>query len=105
MDYVTNIVRATRPKTPEAPPFVREMVEWGAGPRAGQYLIWGGKAMAAMAGRFNVSCQDIRDVAIPVLRHRIATNFQAQSEGVDSVVVVNKLLETIEEPKTQKYVR
>jgi len=79
------------------------MVDWGAGPRAGQHLILGAKAMAAMDGRFNVSTGDIRAVAIPVLRHRVACNFQAQAEGVDSVRVVRMLLDEIPEPQVPKY--
>ena len=70
------------PKDTSAPPFVRELVDSGAGPRAGQFLIHGGKAMAAMDGRFSVAIEDMRKVAVPVLRHRISTNFQAQAEGM-----------------------
>src|SRR5260370_32942237 len=84
LDYVARLVRATRPKDPTAPDFVRKMVDWGAGPRAGQFLIWGAKAMAAMDGRFSVAIDDIKKVATPVLRHRISTNFQAQAEGKTS---------------------
>src|SRR5438034_234859 len=72
-DYVLRLVRATRPKDPTAPDFVQKMVDWGAGPRAGQFLILGGKAMAAMDGRFSVAIDDIKKVATPVLRHRIST--------------------------------
>ena len=72
----------TRPKDARAPAFVRELVDWGAGPRAGQFLIHGGKALAAMDGRFSVAIDDIRKVAVPVLRHRVSTNFQAQAEGM-----------------------
>ena len=86
-----------------APDFVRQMVDWGAGPRAGQHLILGGKAMAAMEGRYNVAVDDIRSVAIPVLRHRIACNFQAQAEGVSSVDIVRRLLEEVPEPDIDKY--
>ena len=70
------------PRTPRRPPFVQELVDWGAGPRAGQFLIHGGKALAAMEGRFSVAIDDIRKVAVPVLRHRVSTNFQAQAEGM-----------------------
>ena len=96
--YATSLVRSTRPKSPNAPAIVTEFVEWGAGPRAGQCLIMGARAMAAMDGRYNVSLQDIRDVAVPVLRHRIGTNFQAEAEGKDSVELVNVLLKLIPEP-------
>jgi MoxR-like ATPase len=101
--YATSLIRASRPTSDTAPEFVREMVDWGAGPRAGQHLILGAKAMAAMDGRFNVAPADIRDVAVPVLRHRIACNFQAQAEGIDSVRIVQMLLEEIAEPAVQKY--
>jgi MoxR-like ATPase len=103
VSYVSRIVRATRPKEKDSPDFVKKLVEWGAGPRAGQHLIIGAKAMAAMEGRLHVSISDVKSIAVPILRHRITTNFQAQSEGVDSVVVVEKLLQTIEEPKVAKY--
>jgi MoxR-like ATPase len=101
--YVANIVRATRPKDPTAPDFVQQMVDWGAGPRAGQYLILGGKAFAAMEGRYTVSTEDIRRVAVPVLRHRIGCNFAASSEGVDSVEIVRRLLQAVKEPEVPKY--
>jgi MoxR-like ATPase len=101
--YATNLIRASRPSSESAPKSVREMVDWGAGPRAGQHLILGAKALAAMDGRFNVAPGDIRDVAVPVLRHRIACNFQAQAEGVDSVRIVQMLLEEIPEPAVKKY--
>ena len=104
INYVARLVRATRPGDPSSPKFVRDMVDWGAGPRAGQFLIAGGKAMAAMDGRPSVSMQDIRRVAIPVLRHRLSTNFQAQAEGMTTETVINRLLDEIPEPKIPKYV-
>ncbi len=104
-DYVTRLVRATRPKDPSAPEFVRKLVDWGAGPRAGIYLIQGGRAMAAMDGRFSVAIDDIKKVAIPVLRHRISTNFQAQAEGKTSEDVILQLLKVIGEPEVEKYER
>ena len=79
------------------------MVDWGAGPRAGQFLIQGGKAMAAMDGRFSVAIDDIKKVAIPVLRHRISTNFQAQAEGKTSEDVIQQLLDVVGEPEPPKY--
>jgi len=103
VNYVSRLVRASRPKDPTAPEFVRRMVDWGAGPRAGQCLIWGAKAMAAMDGRYTVSIDDIRDIAIPVMRHRVACNFTAQAEGVDSVGIVNQLLDHVPEPAIPKY--
>lgn len=104
VNYVARLVRATRPGDPSSPKFVREMVDWGAGPRAGQFLIAGGKAMAAMDGRPSVSMQDIRRVAVPVLRHRLSTNFQAQAEGLTSESVIARLLDEVPEPKIPKYV-
>ena len=101
--YVATLVRATRPADPLAPGFIKELVDWGAGPRAGQFLISGGKAMAAMDGRFTVAVDDIRKVAKAVLRHRISTNFQAQAEGLNSEKVIERLLEEIPEPKIDKF--
>lgn len=101
--YVARLVRATRPSDPTAPQFIKEMVDWGAGPRAGQYLILGGKAMAAMDGRFSVSLEDIRRVAQPVLRHRVSANFQAQAEGMSTDQLIARVVETIPEPEVQKY--
>ena len=101
--YVARLVRATRPKDASAPDFVRELVDWGAGPRAGQFLINGGKALAAMDGRFSVAIDDIRRIAVPVLRHRLATNFQAQAEGQSTEDVINRLVKLIPEPEIPKY--
>jgi len=101
--YVARLVRATRPADGSAPDFIKQLVDWGAGPRAGQYLIQGGRAVAAMDGRPTVSFEDIRRVAIPVLRHRISPNFQAQAEGDDSDSIVRRLVETVPEPAIPKY--
>jgi len=103
--YVASLVRATRPKDEQAPGYVRELVDWGAGPRAGQFLIHGGKAMAAMDGRFSVSLDDVRRVAVPVLRHRISTNFQAQAEGLTSETIIERLLRDTPEPAIPKLVK
>ncbi len=101
--YAANLVRATRPANKEAPEYVRELVDWGAGPRAGQFLIAGGKAIAAMDGRFSVGLEDVRKIAVPVLRHRVSTNFQAQAEGMTTEDVIDKLLKDIPEPKIEKF--
>jgi MoxR-like ATPase len=101
--YVARLVRATRPSDPQTPQFIKDMVDYGAGPRAGQNLILGGKAMAAMDGRFSVSLDDIRKVAIPVLRHRISTNFQAQAEGQTTESIIKRLIAEIREPDVPKY--
>ncbi len=97
--YVTELVRRTRPGESNPTKFINEYVDWGAGPRAGQYLIKGAKAVAAMEGRLNISCSDIRRVAVPVLRHRIGANFQAESNGLDPVKLVEMLLKEVPEPK------
>ena len=101
--YVARLVRATRPKDETAPKFVQDFVDWGAGPRAGQFLINGGKAMAAMNGDFSVSVGDIKKIAIPVLRHRVKTNFQAQAEGLNNEDVIQRLLNEIPEPEIPKF--
>jgi MoxR-like ATPase len=101
--YVARLVRATRPADDSAPDFVKQMVDWGAGPRAGQFLVQAGKALAAMDGRFSVAIQDVQKVAIPVLRHRVSTNFQAQAEGLTSDDVVTRLVETVPAPEIPKY--
>ncbi len=93
--YARDLVRATRPNEPDAADFVKKYIGWGAGPRAGQYLILGAKARAILEGRFHVSPEDIKAVAHPVLRHRIVTTFQAHSEGISSDRVVDMLLEKI----------
>ncbi len=103
--YVSALVRATRPGDETAPEFVRELVDWGAGPRAGQFLIAGGKAIAAMEGRFSVGLEDVRKIAIPVLRHRVSTNFQAQAEGMNTEDVIHRLLREIPEPAIDKFER
>lgn len=103
--YVARLVRSTRPNSSEAPAMIKEMVDWGAGPRAGQNLILGGKAMAAMDGRFTVAIDDIKKVAIPVLRHRISTNFQASAEGITTEDIIQRLLDATAEPEIPKYER
>lgn len=103
--YVSRLVRATRPDDESAPKFVKELVDWGAGPRAGQFLIHGGKAIAAMEGRFAVAIEDIRKVAEPVLRHRVSTNFQAQAEGMTTEKVIARLIAEIPAPEIPKFER
>jgi len=101
--YAAALIRATRPKDASAPKFVQELVDWGAGPRAGQFLIHGGKALAAMDGRFSVSIDDVQKVAIPVLRHRVSTNFQAQAEGMSTEDLIARLLREIPVPVIPKF--
>ena len=100
--YASRLVRATRPSDATAPEYIRELVDWGAGPRAGQNLIAGAKALAAMDGRFSVDPDDVRRIALPVLRHRIATNFQAQAEGLDTDAIVLRLLDDLPVPEPEK---
>ena len=101
--YAARLVRATRPGDSESPEFIKELVDWGAGPRAGQFLIQGGKAIAAMDGRFSVAIADVQRIAVPVLRHRVSANFQAQAEGMDTEAIVQKLLAEIPPPNAEKY--
>ncbi len=101
--YVAAVVRATRPQNEAAPDFVKQFVSWGAGPRAGQFLINGAKALAAMDGRFYVAVDDVKKISIPVLRHRVSTNFQAQADGVTTENIIERLLETIPEPDIPKF--
>ena len=105
LDYVARLVRATRPGTSEAPPFITKWIDYGAGPRAGQYLVRAGQAFAAMDGRYSVSLADIRKAAEPVLRHRIGVNFQAQAEGKKAEDIVQMLLDSIAEPKVETFAR
>src|SRR5207302_7664205 len=92
IQYTLALVRQTRVGEPGVPKFVRDWLSWGAGPRAVQYLILGGKARALLYGRTHVQCEDIQSLAYPVLRHRILTNFTAASEGITSDTVIDKIL-------------
>jgi MoxR-like ATPase len=100
--YAARLVRATRPDAPDAPDFIKNWVRWGAGPRAGQYLILAAKSHALLQGRLNVSCDDVRSYVLPVLRHRVLCNFAAASEGVDSDEIVRRLVEAVPEPDYAK---
>ena len=93
VDFAAKLVRATRPAGEEAPEFVRKWVRWGAGPRAGQSLLLGAKARALLEGRTVVDFEDIRAVTLPVLRHRVLVNFQAEADGIDADEIVRRLLE------------
>jgi MoxR-like ATPase len=98
--YALDLVRASRPKSPTAPEPVRKWAAFGASVRAAQYLVLGGKARALTAGRYHVSFDDVRALAHPVLRHRVLTNFHAQSEGVTSDALVDRLLEAVPTPRS-----
>jgi MoxR-like ATPase len=101
--YATRFVRATRPVDQRSPDFIHQYVGTGAGPRAGQYLVLAAKARAVLDGRIHVSCTDIRNAALPVLRHRLLTNFAADSEGLTSAHLIKRLLEAIPEPSEKDY--
>jgi MoxR-like ATPase len=94
--YAVNLARASRPDDPTAPDFVRRWVAWGAGVRAGQYLILGAKARAALRGRPAASVDDVRALAHAVMRHRVLINFNAEAEGVQPDEIIDRLLETVE---------
>ncbi len=98
--YALNLVRATRPDEPGAPEFVRKMISWGAGPRAVQALLLGGKARAALHKRAYLSAEDIQALAKPVLRHRLVTNFSAEAEGYTADRVIEDLLTTFDPNRT-----
>ena len=95
MDFVLDLVRVTRPDEPEAPAFVKELIEWGAGPRACQNLVLAGKVRAVLQGRFHVTIDDIEALALPVLRHRLVPTFNAEAEGVTVDEIVRRILKTI----------
>jgi len=95
VSYAVNLARASRPEDPTAPEFIKRWVAWGAGVRAGQYLILGAKARAALRGRPAASVDDVRDLAHAVMRHRVLINFNAEAEGVHSDEIISRLLEVI----------
>ncbi len=95
--YAVNLVRSSRPDEPGAPEFIKKWMAWGAGPRASQYLILGGKARAILHGRYAVTCEDVRALALPVLKHRLIVNFRAEAEGTSSSQIISNLLETVKE--------
>ncbi len=99
--YAVHLVRASRPVSPTAPEFIRKWVSYGASTRAAQYLVLGGKARALMHGRFHVGFEDIKALARPVLRHRILTNFHAQSERVTTDQLIEQLIGAVPLPKSR----
>jgi MoxR-like ATPase len=100
MRYALSLARASRPKSPNAPEPLRKWAAFGASVRAAQYLVLGAKARALTSGRYHVSFDDIRALAHPVLRHRILTNFHAQSEGITSDTLIDRLLESVSVPRS-----
>jgi MoxR-like ATPase len=99
LDYVTNVVRATRPGG-GGPDIVKDYVRWGAGPRAGQAMILCAKAHALLSGRYAMTLEDLRRVAHPALRHRLLLNFQAEADGVSADHIVDRVLDTVPEPQS-----
>jgi MoxR-like ATPase len=100
MRYALNLVRTSRPKSPAAPEAVKKWVQFGASVRAAQFLVLGAKARALTQGRYHVSFEDIRALAHPVMRHRVLTNFHAESEGISTDSIVDKLLEAVPVPRS-----
>ena len=98
--YAVQLVSASRPVMANPPDFIKKWVNWGASLRASQFLILGGKARAVMSGRYNVSVEDVRALAYPILRHRILLNFHAESDRVNSDDVIRRLIETVPAPKS-----
>jgi MoxR-like ATPase len=96
--YCIDLVRMTRPEEMDSPGFIKDNLTFGAGPRAGQYLVLAAKARAALDGRINVSCADVRRNAQAVLSHRIACNFHAAGEGIDATQIIDKLVDYVPEP-------
>jgi len=95
--YAVQLVRATRPNEDHAPDFIKKWVNWGAGPRASQYLILAAKTRAILDGRPTPGPDDVRFAAYPVMRHRIVTSFNAEADGVDSIEIIRRVLETVKE--------
>lgn len=95
--YALRMIRSTRVQDAGVPDYIKDSVSWGAGPRGMQYLLLGGKARAMLSGRFHVTIEDIRSVAHPVLRHRVITNFNAESQGITSDKVIDQLIESVPE--------
>jgi MoxR-like ATPase len=95
VQYAVRLARATRPQEPDAPAFIREWVQWGAGPRATQALILGAKVRALLEGRLTPATEDVRALALPALRHRLIPSFTAEADGISSVQIVERLLAEI----------
>lgn len=95
IEWAVKFVSKTRPLNPDSPKFVKDWVRWGGGPRASQYLILAAKAKSVIAGRYTPNIDDVKSVLVPVLRHRIIINFNAEAEGMTTVGVINKILEEV----------
>ena len=98
VEFAVTLARMTRPMEPDAPTFIRDRVSWGAGPRASQYLILGAKARAVLMGSYTPTPEDVRALALPVLRHRIVTNFNADADGVTADDIIMQLIDEMKAP-------
>ena len=94
VEYVVKLVSATRPQSQTSPDFIKQHIDWGAGPRASQYLVLGAKAKAALDGNPTPSIDDVNSLALPVLRHRVLPNFNAETEGLKVEDILNQLIES-----------
>jgi MoxR-like ATPase len=92
IEYTVNLVNRTRPEGANTPKYIKDWLEWGAGPRASQYLILGAKTNAILNGRYSPEIEDVKMVSKPVLRHRIITNFNAEADGIKTTDIIDKLL-------------
>jgi MoxR-like ATPase len=97
--YAVELVRSTRPHDGSCPDSIKKLISWGAGPRASQYLVLGAKSRAVIHGRYHISCEDIRAVAKPVLRHRVLTSFTAEADGISSLNIIDELLNIVKVPE------
>jgi MoxR-like ATPase len=104
-EYVADLVRSTRPREKEVPKYIPDLIDYGAGPRACQYLILGGKARAILHGRLHVTTDDVRAVALPVMRHRLVTTFNADAEGITTDDIITRLLRDIAIPQEKAAAR
>jgi MoxR-like ATPase len=95
MDFVLDLVRFTRPSNPEAPKWVKDLVDWGAGPRACQNIVLAAKVRAVLRGRFHVTDDDIEALALPVLRHRVVPTFNAEAEGIKVDDIIMRIVKTV----------
>ncbi|HGJ66933.1 TPA: MoxR family ATPase [bacterium] len=97
--YAVELVRSTRPNDGSCPDSIKKWISWGAGPRASQYLVLGAKARAVINGRYHISCDDIKAVAKPVLRHRVLTSFTAEADGISSLDIIDNLIKVVKIPE------
>ena len=96
VEYAVRLVSATRPSSDSAPDFIKQSVDWGAGPRASQYLVLGAKAKAILDGRPSPNITDVQSLALPILRHRVLPNFNAEAEGLKVEDILNQLIDTLD---------